>query len=114
MPDKIATTVERFRPKANPERYRANAEQHKAELVQQGERILLQYELAVGDPNLSDTDRKTVLGNIENSMASVLWRVNELDEILAAYELGHVAGMNRAERRRLLKREVKSTMEEGP
>ena len=53
MPDSIANSVARFRPKANPERYRATAEQHKAELLEQGERILLQYELTAGQPALA-------------------------------------------------------------
>ena len=95
--------IERFRAVADPDRYKKLAEQHKTELVQQGERIMLQYELSVGDPNLPEMERETMLENLETSMSSVLWRIAEIDEILASYAVGQEAGMNRAARRRLLK-----------
>lgn len=100
--------IERFRAVADPDRYKKLAEQHKTELVQQGERIMLQYELSVGDPNMPETERETMLENLESSMSSVLWRIAEIDEILASYAVGQEAGMNRSARRRLLRTQKKA------
>lgn len=95
--------IERFRALADPERYRATAEQHKQELIQQGERIMLQFELTADDPNLDAAARDQMIANLEQAMASALWRIGEIDSIIAAYKAGQEAGMNRRTRRKLLK-----------
>ena len=95
--------IERFRAIADPARYRANAEQHKQELIQQGERIMLEFELTADDPNVDETGRDQRITNLEQAMDSVLWRIDEIDNILAAYTAGAEAGMNRKVRRKLMK-----------
>lgn len=98
-----AEAIERFRAIADPARYQETAKGHKDELTQQGERILLQYELTDADPVLTPEERKSVLANLERSMQSVLNRIAEIDDILESYATGQQAGMNRKMRRKLLK-----------
>ena len=98
-----ADLIERARAVANPERYKANAEQHRGELEQQCERILLQHELTKDDPNISPAEREALIGNCEQALTSVLWRIGEIDNILGAYDRGQQPGLNRSQRRRLLK-----------
>ena len=102
---KIATpdAIERFRAIADPARYRANAEQHKQELIQQGERIMLEFELTADDPNMDEQGRDQRTTSLEQAMDSVLWRIAEIDSILAAFTAGAEAGMNRKARRKLMK-----------
>ena len=95
--------IERFRAIANPDRYRQVAEQHKDELTQQGERILLQHELTSSDPALTKEEKRSVIENLERSMQSVLNRIEEIDAILESYATGQQAGMNRKVRRQLMK-----------
>lgn len=95
--------IERFRALADPNRYQANAQQHKDELVQQGERILLQHELTANDPNLPTAEKKQAIEHLEAAMESVLWRIGEIDAILASFKTGQEAGMNRQMRRKLAK-----------
>ena len=96
--------IERFRAIADPNRYQDVARQHKDELTQQGERILLQHELTASDPALTKQERKSVLENLDRSMQSVLNRIGEIDAILESYKAGQDAGMNRKIRRQLMKK----------
>ena len=96
--------IERFCVIADPNRYQDVARQHKDELTQQGERILLQHELTASDPALTKQERKSVLENLERSMQSVLNRIDEIDAILESYKAGQDAGMNRKVRRQLIKK----------
>ena len=96
--------IERFRTIADPIRYQDVAREHKSELTQQGERILLQHELTASDPALTKQERKSVLDNLERSMQSVLNRIGEIDAILESYKAGQQAGMNRKVRRQLMKK----------
>ena len=95
--------IDRFRQLADPQRYQATAQQHKDELIAQGERILLQHELTSSDPNLAAAEKKMALRQLEQAMDSVLWRVGEIDQILASFKQGQEAGMNRQMRRKLAK-----------
>ena len=95
--------IDRFRALADPQRYQATAQQHKDELIAQGERILLQHELTSSDPNLAAAEKKMALRQLEQAMDSVLWRVGEIDQILASFMQGQEAGMNRQMRRKLAK-----------
>jgi hypothetical protein len=103
--------IERFRTLADPDSYKSAATQRKQELIQQGERILLQHELTSNDPNVSETDKVVVVGQLETAMASVLWQIEEIDEILASFKAGQNAGMNRQLRRKMAKEEKKATVE---
>lgn len=95
--------IERFKVLADPERYKQTAQQHRDELIQQGERVMLQIELGESDPNMGAAERKAVRQQLNKTMESIMYRIDEIDAILKSFSLGAQAGMNRQMRRKLLR-----------
>ena len=93
--------IDRLRARADPARFRQRVRDHQAELLQEIERLLLQYDLAVSDPHLPAGERRMVVGQLERTLASLEWRLNETEAVLAEFELGEKKGMNRSMRREM-------------
>ena len=95
--------IERFRVMIDPQRYRGHSQQLKDELVSRGEQIAIEIDLSENDPMMNPEERSRVLGQLRQTLESIVWRIDELDDVVKSFDAGEQAGMNRKMRRALLK-----------
>ena len=95
--------LERLRALADPQRYQQQLSEQRTAYIQRAEQLLIERDFNDGDPNMNERDKELVLKQIDEALVSLDWRIQEADESIAAFTTGQQAGMNRKQRRKLLK-----------
>mgnify|MGYP001567241310 CR=1 FL=1 len=82
---KTPNAIEELRAAIDPDGYRTEIENMKAELMRRAASLVANYDLNQADPNLSDAERKQANQQIEQVIGSLHWRVETINKRLAAF-----------------------------